>query len=120
MNGIVTGKVEKSAGTVEFKTVKKWQVPASNSYWFKDATSFQKSEYVKITDVPNEKGKQHITLFYLPSIAPQTRGYSLWYGGFATDGLNIYYADVNNGLYLAAGYGNLTRYLTSIEIGTLS
>lgn len=120
MDGIVTGKVEKSEGTLEFKTIKKWQAPDSKSYWFNDITSFQKSEYVKITDVPDEEGKQHITLFYLPSIAPQTQGYSLWYGGFATDGLNIYYANVSNGLYLEAGYGYLSRYLTSIEIGTLS
>lgn len=120
MDGIVTGKVEKSEGTLEFKTIKKWQAPNSKSYWFKDITSFQKSDYVKITDIPDEEGKQYITLFYLHSVAPQTQGYSLWYPSYASDGLNIYYDGVSNGLYLEAGYGYLSRYLTSIEIGTLS
>lgn len=120
MDGIVTGKVEKNPEAIEFKTVKSWQIPDSNSHWFKDITSFQKSNYVKITTVPDEKDRQSITLFYLRDIAPQTQGYSSWYAGNATDGLNIYYDGVNNGLYLAAGYGYLSRYLETIEIGTLS
>lgn len=120
MNGIVTGKVEKPSGALEFKAIKKWQSLDFRKKWFQDITSFQKSDYVKITDVPDEEGKEHITLFYLPSIAPQTKGYSLWYPSYASDGLNIYYGGVSNGLYLEAGYGYLSRYLTSIEIGTLS
>lgn len=120
MDGIISGKIEKNPDAIEFKTVKLWQAPNSKSYWFKDTTSFQKSNYVKITAVPDEQDRHSITLFYLPDIAPQTKGYSLWYGGYATDGMNIYYGSVSNGLYLEAGYGYLSRYFETIEIGTLS
>lgn len=120
MDGIISGKIEKNLNVIEFKTVKLWQIPDSRNYWFKDATSFQKSNYVKITTVIDERDRRSITLFYLPDIAPQTQGYSLWYGGYATDGMNIYYSGADNGLYLEAGYGYLSRYFETIEIGTLS
>lgn len=57
MNGIVSGKIEKEVGTLNFKIIKSWQVPDSESYWFKDTPSFQQSEYVKIITVTNDKDK---------------------------------------------------------------
>ncbi len=120
MDGIISGKIETPVGAINFKTIKSWQVPDSKSYWFKDTLSFQQSSYVKIITVTDDSDEQNITLFYLPSIAPQTKGYSLWYAGDASDGLKIYYGGISNGLYIEAGYGYLSRYLASIEIGTLS
>lgn len=120
MNGIVTGKIEKTAGSMVFKTVRSATIPTNNNIvglYFADISS----PYVKFVNIKGE-----INIMSIPMIEYYVSG------GYVTDmatnsgafydDFHLYRNNDNNAVYIQLAQsqgGVLSSHFSSFEVGTL-
>lgn len=125
MNGIVTGKIEKTAGSMVFKSEHSQPIPPDNSIM--SIYVPDKNQYLRIVDKAG-----NIILMKAQSAPRGENGgdydgvLTLWYGDsnsllYDTAFFYCYWDDENNSsFYLKTTRGGaLHYYLTSVERGTL-
>lgn len=122
MDGIVTGKVEKSAGTLEFKTIRSFTPAKARSQEFQATYDGEDREkmYLKLTTKADgtDWDYDHIFIVNLLDIATQEYGGSQYYPlgiclNFIYDNQYVSIEVQNFGEYIS-------NYIATIEIGTLS
>ena len=124
MNGIVTGKVEKTTGSMVFKSNYNVPIPQNNSVM--SIYVPDKNQYLRIVD----KAENIILMKARSAPRGESSDYdgvlTLWYDNsssfsYDTAFFYCYWDDANNSsFYLKTTRGgNLTYYLTSVERGTL-
>ena len=122
MDGIVTGKVEKVVGALEFKTIRSFTPANARSQDFRAVYNGEDVEimYLKLsTKVDGYDWKyNHIFIVNLLDISVQDYGGSQYYP------LGIGFSLIYSNQYVsieALNSGNrISQYISSIEIGTLS
>lgn len=122
MDGIVTGKVEKSAGALEFKTIRSFTPANARSQEFQATYDGEDREkmYLKLTAKADNTDwdYDHIFIVNLLDISVQDYGGSQYYP------LGICFSLIYSNQYVSIEALNssnrISQYIATIEIGTLS
>lgn len=122
MDGIVTGKIEKSAGTLEFKTVRSFTPANARSQTFQAVNSGEDAEamYLKLSTKADgtDWDYDHIFIVELLDIRVQTYGGSQYYP--IGTGLRFWYSNQQVNIETINSGDRISNCISSIEIGTLS
>lgn len=120
MNGIVTGKIEKTAGSMVFKTVRSATIPTNNTImglYFADITN----PYVRFTNIKNQVNIMSIQMIDYLNSGSYSTDMQTNSGGFYDD-FYIYRNNDNDSVYIILAQsqaGTLNRHFSLFEVGTL-
>lgn len=116
MNAIVSGKMEKQAGSMVFKTVRSLALFSERDAWA-DVSDIQ-DPYLRLI---NKQGK--IVIVYIPMLLRFTGDYTTYMqskSNVATSELfQIYYNPPQVHLYIVGANYTITDHFSSYELGTL-
>ena len=119
MNGIVTGKIEKTAGSIVFKSVRSATIPTNNytmGLYYKDITN----PYVKFVNIKGEINIMSIPMIEFYSSGSYSTDMKSNSGEFYED-FHIYRNNDKDSVYIQLALSNTTLNLhfSSFEVGTL-
>ena len=122
MDGIVSGKIEKSADTLEFKTIRSFTPANARSQEFQATYDGEDREkmYLKLTAKADSTDwdYDHIFIVNLLDISVQEYGGSRYYPlGIC---FNLIYSNQYVSIEALNSSNRISHYISSIEIGTLS
>ena len=119
MNGIVTGKIEKTAGSMVFKSVRSATIPTNNyvmGLYYKDITN----PYVKFVNIKGEINIMSISMIEFYDSGSYSTDMKSNSGEFYED-FYIYRNNDEDSVYIQLALSNTTLNLhfSSFEVGTL-